>query len=435
MWNMDCEVSKNNMKDNFDFYITCCIPIIPFCLSAHMLLYLSEGVEMDIGGFGNVLLMLSCMLLLICLAVFRYSLKAYIRQKSGQYSILLMLGISNRDFWRNLAAEYCPSFLLVTVCVALSGSVLGNLLMIAMLHVVSAEILLFSVKITLLLVLLFAAGMTGTLLIFMIEQWRKDLVNYLDNLNHGKELLHRFRLSYGMKILMSVLCLFCSFYLLIDYTVGKMIVAALMHLTGVYFLLQINGRLIRKVLKIRRKRYFQHLLIWNDFIHEYRMNGNLIYSIYTVNFIMVFLFGGLFASDFPKEAVYTVLKMIIALLGLAIIFEEQSFILCKMILDLRKEKERHDILFQIGIGQETYAQLIEGKIKGMVLLPMTAASVMGAVFFLCDYIYQGDITAVSGMWSMVLLKYMCAVAVFWGIQYCGYLFLSRRILRRYEEML
>ena len=214
-----------------------------------------------------------------------------------------------------------------------------------------------------------------------------------------------------------------------------MIVAALLHLTGVYFLLQINGRLIRKVLKMRKERYFRHLLIWNDFIHEYRMNGNLIYSIYTANFIMVFLFGGLFASDFPKEAVYTVLKMIIALLGLAVIFEEQSFILCKMILDLRKEKERHDILFQIGIGEETYTRLIDGKIKGMVLLPMAAASVMGAVFFLCDYIYQADITAVSGIWSVTLLKYVCAVVVFWGTQYCGYLFLSRRILRRYEEML
>lgn len=101
---------RNNIRDHSDLYMTCCIPIIPFNLSAHMLLYLSSNYEGWIGGFGNVLLLLSGILLFVCLAVFRYSLKSYIRQKSEQYSILLMLGISGWDFWRNLAAEYCPPF-------------------------------------------------------------------------------------------------------------------------------------------------------------------------------------------------------------------------------------------------------------------------------------------------------------------------------------
>ena len=33
---------KDNLKNFADFYITCCIPVIPFSLSAHMLFYLSE---------------------------------------------------------------------------------------------------------------------------------------------------------------------------------------------------------------------------------------------------------------------------------------------------------------------------------------------------------------------------------------------------------
>ena len=85
---------KDNLKNFADFYITCCIPVIPFSLSAHMLFYLSEESAWGRGGFVNCMLLLSGILLMVCLAVFRYSLKAYIRQKSGQYSILLMLGIT-----------------------------------------------------------------------------------------------------------------------------------------------------------------------------------------------------------------------------------------------------------------------------------------------------------------------------------------------------
>lgn len=67
----------------------------------------------------------------------------------------------------------------------------------------------------------------------------------------------------------------------------------------------------------------------------------------------------------------------------------------------------------------------------MVILPTAASSVMGAVFFLCDYVYQADVTSVSGMWSTALLKYLCAVVLFWMVQYCGYLFLKWRVAGKY----
>lgn len=421
-----------NIRNHFDLYITCCIPIIPFNLSAHMLLYLSRRYEIQSGGFVNVLLLLSGILLLVCLAVFRYSLRIYIRQKSEQYSILLMLGISGRDFWRNLAAEYCPTFLLLVTGTAGVSSIAGNLLMFAAFCRIDADMLAISAKITVLLIILFAAGMTGTLLLLAVRQWKSDLVSYMEGLSHGKEVLHRFRIGYGMKILSAALCLFCSFWLLHNYTVGKMIIAALLHLTGIYFLLQINGRLVRKVLTGNKKGYFQNLLLWNDFIHEYRMNGNMVYAVYAVNYIIVFLFGGLFASDFPADPGYTVIKMIFAVIGFSVMLEQQAFILGKMILELRNEKKRYDILHQIGMGGDKYRKLLQEKIKRMLIWPMVVASVMGAVFFLCDYIYQADITTAKEIWSIHLLKYGCAVAVFWLVQYGGYLFLRRRVLRKFD---
>jgi len=146
--------------------------------------------------------------------------------------------------------------------------------------------------------------------LLILRQWRKDLANFLEEISRGKEVLHRFRIAYGMKIPAAAVCLAFSFYLLSDYTVGKMFLAAFLHMAGIYFLLQINGRLLKKLLAFRKKSSFRHLLWWNDLLYECRLNGNIIFAIYGVNFVLVFLFGGLLASDFPEDPVYTVVQVL-----------------------------------------------------------------------------------------------------------------------------
>ena len=92
-----------------------------------------------------------------------------------------------------------------------------------------------------------------------------------------------------------------------------------------------------------------------------------------------------------------------------------------MILDLHREKEQRDILFQLGMGWEVWRKLVQDKLKMIVIVPMAASSVMGAVFFFCDYVYQADVTTLNGLWSAALLKYAGAVVLFWLVQYGGYL--------------
>lgn len=440
---------KANLSQYADLYITCCIPVIPFSLSAHMLIYLSAEHTEGMGGFANCMLLLSGVLFGVCLAVFRYSLRAYIRQRAEAYSILLMLGITSRDFWINFMAEYCPAFLLLLSGTAVGCGAVCDLIMAAASGISgrklwfsgetpadvtgaagakgifrdgSREMLLMSGRVTVFLILLFALGMLGSVLLLILRQWRKDLAQYLADISYGKETMHRFRIAYGVKIPAAGVCLALSFYLLSDYTVGKMFLAAFLHMTGIYFLLQTNGRLLRKLLGCRKKAYFRHLLMWNDLVYECRLNGNIIFAIYAVNFLLVFLFGGLLASDFPEDAAYTAVKGMTAVIGLSVLLEEQAFLLEKMLLDQQKEKMRRDILFQIGMGQNAWRKLLRDKLKVITVVPMAAASVTGAVFFLCDYVYQADVTAISQMWSGTLLKYAGAVALFWLVQYGGYLF-------------
>lgn len=212
-----------------------------------------------------------------------------------------------------------------------------------------------------------------------------------------------------------------------------MFIAVILHLAGVYFLLQLNGRLIKKILCLNKKKYYQKLLIWNDFIFDYRINGNLIYSIYAVNILLVFIFGGLFASDWPKDYFYSSIQAIIAVAGLSVILEEQIIILERMILDVNAAREQRNILFQLGMENREYLKFIQSKIKHMTVFPGMLASVMGTLFFMSDYIYQENISSLSDLWSFALVKYIVAILVFWFIQYIGYFFIKERVMNYLEQ--
>ncbi len=159
--------------------------------------------------------------------------------------------------------------------------------------------------------------------------------------------------------------------------------------------------------------------MWTDFISEYRINGNILFSIYTVNFLVVLVFGGLYASDYPSGSTYFGVEIILAAIGVAIILEGQIIILERMILDIKNEKIQHYILFQLGISVSEYTHFTQGRIKNMFVFPGIVASIMGAVFFMYDYIYQESITALSELWSVGMAK----------VHRCNFCFLVYIVLR------
>lgn len=165
------EPLKENIKKNLNFYAISCIPIFPLSLAVNILLYLYAEYELDIGGISNCILLISGVLLLSCFAIFRYSLKAYIRQKSEKYSLLLILGISRKDFWRILAKDYCPAFLLLIIIFAVSSTAISNVVLIATFRNISSDIISISVKLMICFIMLFFLGMAGTMMIFAADKW------------------------------------------------------------------------------------------------------------------------------------------------------------------------------------------------------------------------------------------------------------------------
>ncbi len=424
------EPLKENIKNNLELYIMCCIPVFPFYLSADFFVYLYLGDGWKTGnGLGNCLLLITSVLLLVCFAVFRYALKGYIRNKAEKYSLLLVLGITSRDFWKLLAKEYCPAFLFLLIIVALGSNAISNLILMSVFKTISCRVICSSVIIMAILIMLFLGVMAGTIIVLKWNQRSTSLAYYLESLSNGNEKLHKYRMAYRVKVYVAFLCFVFSFALLYEYSVGKMFVAVLLHLAGIYFLLQINGRLIKGVVRRNEKKYYQKLLIWTDFIFEYRLNGNAICSIYAVNLLVALMFGGFLASDFPLDSTYIGVEIMLIVMGISIVLEGQAIILERMILDIKNEKKQHNILFHLGIGAREYRNLLQNRIKNMFILPGGIASVMGIIFFLCDYVYQENVTTLSRLKSLGVMKYIGVILIFGGLQYCGYLFARKRVVK------
>ena len=105
------------------------------------------------------------MLLLVCFAIFRYTLKSYIRKNAEKYNLLLILGISSRDFWKILAKRILSCLLLLITVFSFGSNVISNVVLMIAFKEISYVMISASVKITITLIILFCFGMIGTLLI------------------------------------------------------------------------------------------------------------------------------------------------------------------------------------------------------------------------------------------------------------------------------
>ena len=429
MRNLVREPLLANIHNNLESYIMCCIPVFPFYFSADFFIYiLLEDNWNNEQGFGNCLLLISCILMIACYAVFRYSLKCYIKKNAAKYNLFLTLGIANSDFWKILIFEYCPAFLFLIIFVILFSFIISNSILSFAFGELSTSHLLASMKLMGVLLFLFGFVMLGTLFILRWKQRRFSLLDYLENINNGKEDSHRFRVVYSFKIYIAIVCFVVSFGLMTNYSVGKMIVAVLLHVIGVYYLLQINGRSIKRFFS-NKKQYYKDLLEWVYFISEYRLNGNAICAVYAVNLLFALVFGGLFASDLSSNGIHIAVSILLIVLGLSIIFEGQTIILERLFWEIKNEKIQHEILFYLGISISDYNRFLHKRARNLFIFPGGVASIMGTFFFICDYIYQEDVTSIIQLASFEMIKYIIMLFAFWLFQWGGYIYARNRITK------
>lgn len=424
-------ISSTNMYDNYDSYVMCSLPVFPFYFSAALFIYYCLECNSDnVQGLGNCLLLIASVLIIVCFAIFRYSLEGYIKKNAEKYNILLMLGISNMDFWTSIYNEYCPGFLFSIIFTIALSSVISNIVLVSVFKTPIRNMVMVSAILFGIILCVFVLVMLGTIIIMKWKQSKICLSDYLEGLSNGNEKIHKYRISYGFKVYAAFICFTLSVMLLSNYSVGKMIVAVLLHIVGIYFVLQINSHVIKKVLSKNTQRYFKRLLSCVDFISEYRLNGNMICAIYSVNLVFAFVFGGLFASNTASDNVFIGVEIMIIILAFSIVLEAQAIILEKFFLDIKNDTNQRNILFALGIQTYDYERFLRDRIKKLFLLPGVGASIMGMIFFFCDYSYQQNVSELSQLLTVEVMKYLSVILFFWILQYGGYLYAKKRIIRQ-----
>ncbi|WP_026667285.1 FtsX-like permease family protein [Butyrivibrio sp. AE2005] len=424
-------IFTKHVKDNFELYVMCCLPVFPFYFSADFFIYYCLECDFEnVQGIGNCLFLIVSVLILVCFAIFRYSLEGYIKKHAEKYNLLLILGISNKDFWTTLCKEYCPLFIFSIIFIVILSSVISNIVLTSIFKISFQNMVMVSAIIFGIILCLFVFVMLGTLIIMKWKQSKVCLVEYMEGLSNGTEKKHRDCISYGISEYAAFICFTISLVLLAKYSVGKMMLSVLLHIVGVYFLLQVNGHVIKKLFSKNKQRYFEKLLSWVDFISEYRLNGSMICAIYSVNLLFSFVFGGLFASNTSSDNVFIGIEILFIILALSIVLEAQVIILEKLFIDIKNDIKQREILFNLGIQSYDYESFLRGRIKKLFLLPGVMASIMGMFFFFCDYIYQEKVSKLSQLWNVEVIKYLSVVLFFWVLQFGGYLYAKKRVLRQ-----
>ncbi|MFR3493895.1 MAG: hypothetical protein ACLTTJ_08880 [Blautia sp.] len=123
-----------------------------------------------------------------------------------------------------------------------------------------------------------------------------------------------------------------------------------------------------------------------------------------------------------------VMAMIFAI-SLIMVFEGQGFIFTKQIVNLEKEKERYNILRQLGI-REKDLQKSSQKIYSILVLPGIMAIINGVVFFGMD-VFQNAENKVT---KTLLLEYILVVLIFAFIEYLGSYVIRKRVQKLHEKL-
>ena len=101
------ESLKENIRNNLELYTMCCIPVFPFFLSADFLAYSWLEDSWIIGnGLSNCLLLIVGVLLLVCFAIFRYTLSGYIKKKQRNIISYLFWAFQMKIFGKYLPKNF-----------------------------------------------------------------------------------------------------------------------------------------------------------------------------------------------------------------------------------------------------------------------------------------------------------------------------------------
>ena len=301
-----CQIQKqiDNSKEEMMGVISFILAIFPlsFVINSYLVAMKNIGENQGTENIRTVFFYVLIFLIIGLMFIIMYILTSAIKIKAHRYSLLFILGIKKKDFWKILYKDYCITLLLIGV----KSTIVVNLICLCMTSAIwsrKKKIFLidflknYFISVSAVCVILVLLILVSVIIVFY-HSLKRNMLEFWEGLNENISYNYDTKVFYYLKPILGVCIecvaiIFCLNYHTIYY-------AAVLQLIS-FYLISSSTECLRWIVKCKSKRDYKKIITSNAVLYQYKLNSKLIISIYLLNFIVVFVLGGVILSNLSYE--------------------------------------------------------------------------------------------------------------------------------------
>ena len=301
-----CQIQKqiDNSKEEMMGVISFILAIFPlsFVINSYLVAMKNIGENQGTENIRTVFFYVLIFLIIGLMFIIMYILTSAIKIKAHRYSLLFILGIKKKDFWKILYKDYCITLLLIGV----KSTIVVNLICLCMTSAIwsrKKKIFLidflknYFISVSAVCVILVLLILVSVIIVFY-HSLKRNMLEFWEGLNENISYNYDTKVFYYLKPILGVCIecvaiIFCLNYHTIYY-------AAVLQLIS-FYLISSSTECLRWIVKCKSKRDYKKIITSKAVLYQYKLNSKLIISIYLLNFIVIFVLGGVILSNLSDE--------------------------------------------------------------------------------------------------------------------------------------
>nr|WP_288744012.1 hypothetical protein [uncultured Mediterraneibacter sp.] len=301
-----CQIQKqiDNSKEEMMGVISFILAIFPlsFVINSYLVAMKNIGENQGTENIRTIFFYVLIFLIIGLMFIIMYILTSAIKIKAHRYSLLFILGIKKKDFWKILYKDYCITLLLIGVkstivvnliCLCMTSAIWSRKKKIFLIDFLKNYFISGSAVCVILVLLILVS-----VIIVFYHSLKRNMLEFWEELNENISYNYDTKVFYYLKPILGVCIecvaiIFCLNYHTIYY-------AAVLQLIS-FYLISSSTECLRWIVKCKSKRDYKKIITSNAVLYQYKLNSKLIISIYLLNFIVIFVLGGVILSNLSDK--------------------------------------------------------------------------------------------------------------------------------------
>lgn len=301
-----CQIQKqiDNSKEEMMGVISFILAIFPlsFVINSYLVAMKNIGENQGTENIRTIFFNVLIFLIIGLMFIIMYILTSAIKIKAHRYSLLFILGIKKKDFWKILYKDYCITLLLIGVkstivvnliCLCMTSAIWSRKKKIFLIDFLKNYFISGSAVCVILVLLILVS-----VIIVFYHSLKRNMLEFWEGLNENISYNYDTKVFYYLKPILGVCIecvaiIFCLNYHTIYY-------AAVLQLIS-FYLISSSTECLRWIVKCKSKRDYKKIITSNAVLYQYKLNSKLIISIYLLNFIVIFVLGGVILSNLSDK--------------------------------------------------------------------------------------------------------------------------------------